>query len=69
VRGLFSITGHFQDGVPVAAGDSIFKQIELIDGDRQVELPGQSEFGLREAKPYEVDHASVSNYEATGGRK
>jgi hypothetical protein len=47
----------------------MLKQIELIDVDHQVELPGRNEFELREAKPYEVDHASVSNYEATGGRK
>ena len=38
------------------------KPIELIDGDRLVELLEQNEFGLRQAKTYEVDYTFMSNY-------
>ena len=47
-----------------AARDDMSKPIELIDGDRLMELLEQHEFGLRETKTYAVDHSFMANYEA-----
>lgn len=61
-KGIFFTTGYFTDGARGAARDSMTKPIELIDGERLVELLEQHEFGLRESKTYEVDYAFMSNY-------
>jgi len=61
-KGIFFTTGYFTDGARDAARHSMSRPIELIDGDRLVELLEQHEFGLREAKTYEVDYSFISNY-------
>ena len=61
-KGIFFTTGYFTDAAREAARDDGSKPIELIDGDRMVELLEQHEFGLRETKTYEVDHTFISNY-------
>lgn len=61
-KGIFFTTGYFTDGAREAARDNMSKPIELIDGDRLVELLEQHEFGLRETKTYEVDYTFISNY-------
>lgn len=63
-KGIFFTTGYFTDGAREAARDTMSKPIELIDGDRLVELLEQHEFGLRETKTYEVDYTFISNYAA-----
>ena len=63
-KGIFFTTGYFTDGAREAARDTTSKPIELIDGDRLVELLEQLEFGLRETKTYEVDYTFMSNYGA-----
>jgi restriction endonuclease Mrr len=40
------------------------RPIELVDGDRLVELLEQHEFGLTETRTYEVDYTFISNYAA-----
>jgi restriction system protein len=62
-KGIFFTTGYFTDGARGAARDTMSKPIELIDGDRLVELLEQYEFGLRETKTYEVDYTFISNYQ------
>lgn len=61
-KGVFFTTGYFTDGARGAARDTLSKPIELIDGERLVELLEENEFGLREVTTYEVDHAFMSNY-------
>jgi restriction system protein len=63
-KGIFFTTGYFTDGAREAARDTMSKPIELIDGDRLVELLEEHEFGLRETKTYEVDYTFISNYAA-----
>jgi restriction system protein len=62
-KGIFFTTGYFTDGARVAARDTMSKPIELVDGDRLVELLEQYEFGLRGAKTFEVDDGFIKNYE------
>jgi restriction system protein len=62
-KGIFFTTGYFTDGARGAARDTMSKPIELIDGDRLVELLEQHEFGLRETTTYEVDYSFISNYQ------
>lgn len=61
-KGIFFTTGYFTDGARGAARDNPSNAIELIDGDRLIELLEQHEFGLREIKTYEVDYTFISNY-------
>lgn len=63
-KGIFFTTGYFTDGAREASRNIMSKPIELIDGDRLVELLEQNEFGLNETKTYEVDYAFMANYEA-----
>jgi len=64
-KGIFFTTGYFTDAARDAARDTMSKPIELVDGDRLVELLEESEFGLRASKTYEVDDAFIKNYETT----
>jgi len=66
-KGIFFTTGYFTDAAIDAARDPLSRPIELIDGDRLVELLEQYEFGLRETKTYEVDHPFISNYRGRSG--
>ena len=66
---FFTTTGYFTDDALSAARDIMSKPIELIDGDRLVELLEQYEFGLREAKTYEIDDNFIKNYEVTSKSK
>jgi restriction system protein len=68
-KGIFFTTGYFTDDALSAARDIMSKPIELIDGDRLVELLEQYEFGLREAKTYEIDDNFIKNYEVTSKSK
>ena len=68
-KGILFTTGYFTDGARDAARDIMSKQIELIDGDRLIELLEQYEFGLRKATTYEVDYAFVTNYSAEMKKK
>ncbi len=65
-KGIFFTTGYFPAGAREAARDTTSKPIELIDGDRLVELLEQLKFGLRETKTYEVDYDFMSNYNPKG---
>jgi restriction system protein len=62
-KGIFFTTGYFTDSAREAARSPGCKPIELIDGDRLVDLCESNEFGLKPAKTYEVDYAFTSNYE------
>ena len=61
-KGIFFTTGYFTDSAREAAREDISKPIELVDGDRLVELLEAHEFGLRSTKTYEVDQEFISNY-------
>lgn len=63
-KGILFTTGYFTDGARDAARDIMSKQIELVDGDRLIELLEQHEFGLTKATTYVVDYAFVTNYSA-----
>jgi restriction system protein len=63
-KGIFFTTGYFTDGAREAARDAMSRPIELVDGDRLVELLEQHEFGLTETRTYEVDYTFISNYAA-----
>ncbi|MBA2492223.1 MAG: restriction endonuclease [Gammaproteobacteria bacterium] len=61
-KGIFFTTGYFTDSARDAAREDISKPIELVDGDRLVELLEEHEFGLRGTKTYEVDQEFIANY-------
>ena len=61
-KGIFFTTGYFTDAARDAGREDISKPIELVDGDRLVDLLEEHEFGLRSTKTYEVDHEFISNY-------
>lgn len=61
-KGIFFTTGYFTDSAREAAREDISKPIELVDGDRLVELLEEHEFGLRSTKTYEVDQEFIRNY-------
>ncbi len=61
-KGIFFTTGYFTDSARDAAREDISKPIELVDGDRLVELLEEHEFGLRATKTYEVDQEFLANY-------
>ncbi|MBI5385398.1 MAG: restriction endonuclease [Verrucomicrobia bacterium] len=61
-KGIFFTTGYFTDSSRDAARSPGCKPIELINGDRLVELLEEHEFGLRPAKTYEVDYSFLRNY-------
>jgi len=61
-KGIFFTTGYFTDSARSAAREDISKPIELVDGDRLVELLEEHEFGLRSTKTYEVDQEFIGNY-------
>ena len=61
-KGIFFTTGYFTDSARDAAREDISKPIELVDGDRLVELLEEHEFGLRSTKTYEVDQEFIGNY-------
>jgi restriction system protein len=63
-KGIFFTTGYFTDGAREAARDAMSRPIELVDGDRLVELLEQHEFGLTETRTYGVDYTFISNYAA-----
>jgi|ERR1051326_4792177 restriction system protein len=61
-KGIFFTTGYFTDGATEAARNPMSKPVELIDGDRLVELLQEHEFGLKPMPSYEVDYTFLSNY-------
>jgi restriction system protein len=63
-KGIFFTTGYFTDGAKNAAHNPLSVPIELIDGDRLIELLQEHEFGLLPVKSYEVDYKLLANYEA-----
>lgn len=64
-KGIFFTTGYFTDSARDAAREDISKPIELVDGDRLLELLEEHEFGLRGTKTYEVDQEFIANYRRT----
>jgi restriction system protein len=62
-KGIFFTTGYFTDSAREAARSPGCKPVELIDGDRLLELIETHEFGLRPTKTYEVDYTFLSNYD------
>ena len=62
-KGIFFTTGYFTDSARDAARRPGCKPIELIDGDRLIELLEAHEFGLLPAKTYEIDYTLMSNYD------
>lgn len=62
-KGIFFTTGYFTDSARDAARSPGCKPIELIDGDRLLELLETHEFGLRPVKTFEVDYTFISNYD------
>ncbi len=61
-KGIFFTTGYFTDNARDAARRPGCKPIELIDGDRLIELLEKHEFGLLPARTYEIDYNLMSNY-------
>jgi len=61
-KGIFFTTGYFTDAARDEARNSKSTPVDLIDGDRLIELLEQNEFGFRPAKTYEVDFAFLANY-------
>lgn len=68
-KGIFFTTGYFTDSARETARDNMSKPIELVDGDRLVELLEQYEFGLRSTKTYEIDLTFLANYQPPGDGK
>ena len=68
-KGIFFTTGYFTDNAREAARDPLSKLIELIDGERLVELLGEHEFGLASVKTYELDYQFLANYEVVSKPK
>jgi restriction system protein len=62
-KGIFFTTGYFTDSARKAARDNLSKPIELIDGERLIELLEEHKFGLREETTYSVDYEFLSVYE------
>ncbi|MCM8613515.1 restriction endonuclease [Accumulibacter sp.] len=62
-KGIFFTTGYFTDNARDAARRPGCKPIELIDGDRLIELLEKYEFGLLPARTYQIDYNLMSNYE------
>jgi len=62
-KGIFFTTGYFTDSAWKAARSPGCKPVELIDGDRLLELLEAHEFGLKPAKTYEIDSPFLANYE------
>ncbi len=61
-KGIIFTTGYFTKEAKAAAGDDMATPIELVDGERLVELLAVNQFGLLEAKTYELDHEILGNY-------
>lgn len=61
-KGIIFTTDYFTDAAEEAAGEDMNKPIELVDGDRLVELLEQYQFGLRETKTFEVDWQILDGY-------
>ncbi|TMQ74972.1 Mrr restriction system protein [Candidatus Accumulibacter phosphatis] len=61
-KGIFFTTGYFTDNARDAARRPGCKPIELIDGDRLIELLEKHEFGLLPARTYAIDYNLMSNY-------
>lgn len=61
-KGIFFTNDYFTDAAEEAAGEDMNKPIELVDGDRLVELLEQHQFGLRETKTFEVDWQTMDAY-------
>ena len=62
-KGIFFTTGYFTDAAWEAARSPGCKPVELIDGDRLLELLEKHEFGLLPTRTYEVDYTFISNYD------
>lgn len=65
-KGLFFTTGYFTTQAKQLAQEGNSSLVELIDGDRLVDLLEQYSFGLREAKTFEVDYSFLQNYPCEG---
>lgn len=61
-KGIFFTTDYFTKAAEEAAGEDMNKPIELVDGDRLVELLEQHQFCLRETRTYEVDWQIMDGY-------
>jgi restriction system protein len=62
-KGIFFTTGYFTNGARDAAREITSKHIELVDGERLVELLEEYKFGLEEVKTFCLDHSFLANYE------
>jgi restriction system protein len=63
-KGIFFTTGYFTDAARGAAREDASKPIELVDGDRLLEVLEEHEFGLQASKTFEVDREFMANYRA-----
>lgn len=62
-KGIFFTTGYFTDSAKSRARKPGCKPVELVDGDKLVEIMEKYEFGLTPAKTYQVDYSLLGNYE------
>ena len=62
-KGLIITTGRFTKEAKGEASRDGVTPIELIDGDRLVDMLEQLELGLRPIKTYELDHAFFNEFE------
>ncbi|MFZ4699864.1 MAG: restriction endonuclease [Candidatus Methylumidiphilus sp.] len=68
-KGLFFTTGYFTASAKQAARDGNSSLVELIDGERLVDLLEQYSFGLREMKTFEMDYSFLQKYPLEGAQR
>jgi len=59
----FFTTGYFTDSAKNRARKPGCKPVELVDGEKLVEILEKHEFGLTPTKTYQVDYGLLGNYE------
>ena len=62
-KGIFFTTGYFTDSARNVARSPGCKPVELIDGERLIEILEKHEFGLLPSKTFQVDYTLIANYE------
>ncbi|WP_295584533.1 restriction endonuclease [uncultured Lamprocystis sp.] len=62
-KGIFFTTGYFTDSAKNRARKPGCKPVELVDGEKLVEILEKYEFGLTPTKTYQVDYGLLGNYE------
>lgn len=62
-KGIFFTTGYFTDSAKSRARKPGCKPVELVDGEKLVEIMEKYEFGLSPTRTYQVDYSLLGNYE------